>query len=166
MKDICEETGLSRGGLYNHFSSTREVFEAILQKINQKDAMNFQEEIEKGIPATVILNGALELMEDEMHHPEDSLSLAMYEYAEVVGNGLMDRLTKSGEEKWKALIEYGISTGEFHKVDTMEIVTIILYAYQGIRAWSRIITMTSDTINAIISHIRKQLIKEMDSNGV
>ena len=52
---------------------------------------------------------------------------------------LMDGFTKSGEEKWKALIEYGISTGEFHKVDT---------------------------IHAIISHIRKQLIKEMDSNGV
>ena len=33
MKDICEATGMSRGGLYSHFGSTREVFEAILEKM-------------------------------------------------------------------------------------------------------------------------------------
>ena len=26
MKDICEATGMSRGGLYSHFGSTRELF--------------------------------------------------------------------------------------------------------------------------------------------
>ncbi len=32
MKDICAATGLSRGGLYSHFSSTAQVFEALLEK--------------------------------------------------------------------------------------------------------------------------------------
>ena len=32
MKDICEATQLSRGGLYSHFSSTGEVFKALLEK--------------------------------------------------------------------------------------------------------------------------------------
>ena len=48
MKDICEATGMSMGGLYSHFGSTREGFEAILEKINQKDEMNFQ----KGLAQT------------------------------------------------------------------------------------------------------------------
>ena len=160
MKDVCEATDLSRGGLYSHFSGTKELFEAILDKINQKDAMNFSEEIEKGVSATDILNNALALMKDEMLHPEDSLSLAMYEYAGNTGNGVMDHFTSIGEEKWKALIEYGISGGEFNNVDVMEIVNIILYAYQGVRMWSRIVTMKPETIDSIISHIRKQLIKE------
>lgn len=160
MKDVCEATDLSRGGLYSHFSGTKELFEAILDKINQKDAMNFSEEIEKGVSATDILNNALALMKDEMLHPEDSLSLAMYEYAGNTGNAVMDHFTSIGEEKWKALIEYGISRGEFNNVDVMEIVNIILYAYQGVRMWSRIVTMKPETIDSIISHIRKQLIKE------
>ena len=80
MKDICDATNMSRGGLYSHFSSTREIFEAILKKINQKDEMNFFEQMEKNVPAVEIINNALILMEDEMSHPEDSLSLAMYEY--------------------------------------------------------------------------------------
>ena len=142
MKDICEATNLSRGGLYSHFSSTRELFEAILEKLNQKDEMNFQEEMERGISATEILKNALVLMEDEMNHPEDSLSLAMYEYAGSVETDLMDHFNKIGEYKWTALIEYGIARGEFRNVNVSEIVNIILYAYQGVRMWSRIVTMT------------------------
>ena len=86
MKDVCEATGMSRGGLYSHFGSTRELFEAILEKINRKDEMNFQKEIEDGIAATVILDRALALMRKEMEHSEDSLSLAMYEYSGTCSN--------------------------------------------------------------------------------
>lgn len=31
MSDLCEATGLSSGGLYRHFSSTEEVFIALLE---------------------------------------------------------------------------------------------------------------------------------------
>ena len=72
MKDVCEVTDMSRGGLYSHFASTAELFEALLERITEKDAMDFKCAISKGIPATDILQGALDLMEDEMKHPEDS----------------------------------------------------------------------------------------------
>lgn len=166
MKDICEAANLSRGGLYSHFSSTRELFEAILEKINQKEEMNFYEEMEQGISATQILDKALALMEDEMNHAEDSLSLAMYEYAGSGETVLMEHFNKMGEAKWTALIQYGMERGEFHRVNVDEIVTIILYAYQGVRMWSRIVPMTQETIQSIASHIRKQLIKEKKYNGI
>lgn len=166
MKDVCEATGLSRGGLYSHFPGTKEIFEEILEKINQKDEMNFQKEIEEGKPAAVILERALGLMEDEMQHPEDSLSLAMYEYAGTVDKSLMNHFNRIGEEKWTALIEYGISTGEFYAVNVEEIVNVILYVYQGVRMWSRIVTMTPETFRSITSHIRRQLIKEERNHGI
>ena len=166
MKDVCEATGLSRGGLYSHFPGTKEIFEEILEKINQKAEMNFRKEIEEGKPATVILERALCLMEDEMQHPEDSLSLAMYEYAGTVDKSLMNHFNRIGEEKWTALIEYGISTGEFYAVNVEEIVNVILYVYQGVRMWSRIVTMTPETFRSITSHIRRQLIKEERNHGI
>ncbi|MGN1171476.1 MAG: TetR/AcrR family transcriptional regulator [Lachnospiraceae bacterium] len=166
MKDVCEATGLSRGGLYSHFPGTKEIFEEILEKINQKDEMNFQKEIEEGKPAAVILERALGLMEDEMQHPEDSLSLAMYEYAGTVDKSLMNHFNRIGEEKWTVLIEYGISTGEFYAVNVEEIVNVILYVYQGVRMWSRIVTMTPETFRSITSHIRRQLIKEERNHGI
>lgn len=46
------------------------------------------------------------------------------------------------------------------KVNVTEIVNIILYVYQGVRMWSRIVKMTPETFHSITNHIRKQLIKE------
>lgn len=160
MKDICEAAGMSRGGLYNHFGSTRELFEAILEKINQKDEMNFQKEMDNGMSATDILDRALMLMRDEMEHSEDSLSLAMYEYSVTCADDFMDYFNRIGEKKWTCLIEYGIDRGEFNTINVNEIVNIILYAYQGVRMWSRIVNMTPEVFESITNHIRKQLIKE------
>lgn len=160
MKDVCEATGMSRGGLYSHFPGTAELFEAVLERITEKSATDFQKDIKKGTPATEILDKALNRMEQEMKHPEDSLSLAIFEYAETVDSDLMERLNRRAEEKWKKLIRYGIKSGEFQDVDVSGIVNMILYSYQGARMWSRIIAMKPKTVRSITGHIRKQLIGE------
>lgn len=160
MKDVCEATNMSRGGLYSHFSSTSQLFEALLQKITEKDALDFQERIEKGDSATSILNEVLERLADEMKHPEDSLSLAMYEYAETVDSDLMEHLNKDSEKKWKDLIQYGIDNGEFQDVNVSGIVNVILFSYQGVRMWSRIIPMKPEIFRSITENIKNQLIGE------
>ena len=158
MKDVCDATGMSRGGLYSHFAGTKELFEAILIEINKKDEMDFYKEMDEGLSAVDILDCALVLMRDEMEHSEDSLSLAMYEYAGTVSNDMMNHFNRIGEQKWTALIEYGMARGEFQRVDVAEIVNVILYVYQGVRMWSRIVSMTPETFDSITNHIRKQLV--------
>ncbi|OON87000.1 hypothetical protein BXO88_05525 [Oribacterium sp. C9] len=165
MKDVCEVTDLSRGGLYSHFSGTEVLFEALLEKITAKDAMDFHGEISKGLSATEILESALLLMDDEMKHPEDSLSIAMYEYAEVTGSDVMERFNKIWEEKWTALIRYGIERGEFSEVNVGEIVNVILFSYQGIRMWSQIIRMEPETFQSVTEHIRNILIRKDRYHG-
>ena len=157
MKDVCEITGMSRGGLYSHFSGTDKLFEAVLEKITEKSATDFQTEIKKGTSAVKILEKTLDNMEEEMKHPEDSLSMALYEYAETVNTDVMERLERNAKEKWKMLIRYGIKRGEFQEVNVDEIVNVILYSYQGVRMWSRIIPMKPKMIRSITDHIRKQL---------
>ena len=160
MKDVCEVTGMSRGGLYSHFSGTDKLFEAVLEKITEESAMDIQGEIEKGISAVKILEKALDLMEKEMKHPEESLSIALFEYAETVNSDVMERLNRNAEEKWKRLIRYGIKQGEFRNVSVDQIVNVILYSYQGVRMWSRIIPMKPKTVHSITDNIRNQLIGE------
>ena len=157
MKDVCEVTGMSRGGLYSHFSGTDKLFAALLERIMENSIMDFQTEIGKRSSATEILDRTLSLMEEEMRHPEDSLSVAIYEYAETVDPGVMERLNRNAEKKWKKLVAYGINRGEFQDVNVDEIVNVILYSYQGIRMWSRIIPVKQKTIRSITDHIKKQL---------
>lgn len=159
MKDVCEATELSRGGLYAHFSSTQEIFEAVIENLNDQDQVNFTEEIKKGTPAKVILDNMLNIIKDEMSHQEDSLSLAMYEYSNTISREFMNQFTEDGEQMWIDLIKYGISTGEFNEVNPIEIVTIILYVYQGVRMWSKVISVPPEKIELIVQYIRKQLIK-------
>ena len=156
MKDVCGVTGMSRGGLYSHFSSTRQLFEALIEKITENSVMDFQGEIEKGSSAIAILEGALDLMEDEMKHPEDSLSIAVYEYAETVDSDVMEQFNRITEEKWTKLIRYGIERGEFQDVNVGEIVNVILFSYQGVRMWSRIISMKPQTFRSIVDHTDRQ----------
>ena len=54
----------------------------------------------------------------------------------------------------------GISRDEFNTVEIDEIVNVILYAYQGIRMWSRIVKMFPVVFDSITNYIRKQLVKE------
>ena len=149
---------MSRGGLYSHFGSTTEIFEALISRMTGNDADNLYSEMEKGVSAVTILKKTLSRMENEMKHPEDSLSLAVYEYSETVDNDSMVRINREGEKKWASFIRYGIDRGEFNSVDIDEIVNIIMYSYQGVRMWSRIIPLKTRTIRSITKHIEDQLI--------
>ena len=160
MKDVCEVTNMSRGGLYSHFSSTGELFEALLEVITQNDEMDFRDRIKKGTPAAVILDDALKRMEHELINDEDSLNTAMYEYAQTVDSGFFERLHNNSEKKWKELIKYGIKNGEFNDVDVDEIVNMILFSYQGVRMWNGIINIKTKTCRSIIRNIKRQLTGE------
>ena len=61
MSDICKATGLSRGGLYRHYSSTSDIFKEIIEK-----EYSFDESIEKGNSALDILRFNLKLVEEEI----------------------------------------------------------------------------------------------------
>ena len=159
MKDVCEATNLSRGGLYSHFPGTAELFQELLKTVSVKDAMDFDREMEKGSSAAVILENALTQMEEEMKRPQDSLSVAIYEYAETVDGSVLMQYNSDAVRRWSELIRYGMKRGEFREVDIDEIVNMILFSYQGIRMWSRIIQVKPETVRAIMSHIRKELIK-------
>ena len=157
MKDICEATGMSRGGLYSHFASTKEIFEAMITRMTGNDADNLYSDMEKGISAVTILKKTLKRMGSEMAHPEDSLSLAVYEYSETVDPESMLKINREGEKKWASFIRYGIDRGEFNEVNVDEIVNILMYSYQGVRMWSRIIPLKTRTIRSITDHIEHQL---------
>ena len=55
MKDICEATGLSRGGLYRHYDSTHVIFSEIISEFLDDQNNLFSESIDNNVPAKDIL---------------------------------------------------------------------------------------------------------------
>lgn len=137
MSDICDGTGLSRGGLYRHYSSTTEIFKELVT-----DDYSFEDRIRNRDNAFAILESTLDLVEDEILHSENSMCLAIYEFA---NNGENRRefscIEEKAKKRWTRLIEYGMKTGEFVEVDAEAVSEMILYYYQGLRMWSRVVNV-------------------------
>lgn len=160
MKDICELTGLSRGGLYRHYSGTALIYEELMRDMSDKSTQEFEQKMRDGVPASVILDETLSLLREEIKDARNSLSLAIYEYSNVVNNRLFMELNDVGIEKWKKFLSYGIERGEFKVTNIDQAVDMILYSYQGARMWSRVIPLKEDTADHVIDAIEKMLIGE------
>ena len=147
MTDICEKTGLSRGGLYRHYSGTGEIFAEILS-----EEYTIADRIGRGESARAILEDMLEAIQSEIRNKELSLSLAIYEYANLGKEELFIRIHEKAVKRWISLIRYGMETGEFRDVNPQ----------QGLRMWSRVIPFDSRQAGHYADTVRQML---LDTDG-
>ena len=164
MKDICEAASLSRGGLYCHYESTQEIFKEIINDFMRRQEDTFSEKIGQNIPANEILNEVLEKYKAEMLDGQASLSLAIYEYFSIADvseteNELNTQYLASFKA-WKNLLDYGIQTGEFNPVDIRPVFDLIIFSYQGVRMYSKLMPINEEIPQGIIEQIRKIIVKE------
>ena len=164
MKDICEAASLSRGGLYCHYESTQEIFKEIINDFMSRQEATFSEKIGQNLPATEILDEVLEKYRTEMLDGQTSLSLAIYEYFSIVDaseteNELYTQYLASFHA-WKNLLDYGIQTGEFNPVDIRPVFDLIIFSYQGVRMYSKLMSINEEIPQGIIEQIRKIIVKE------
>lgn len=155
MTDICEKTGLSRGGLYRYYSGTGQIFAEILS-----GEYVIADRIERKEQAGVILEDMLAAIKSEIMDKELSLSLAIYEYANLGNEDFFTNLNDKARKRWISLLEYGIETGEFQVVDTDQAVDMILYYYQGLRMWSRVIPFEEQVAENYVKTVRQLLYRK------
>lgn len=164
MKDICEQTGLSRGGLYRHYESTEQIFLEIVNAFSDQQKNEIFAKIEQHIPAAAILEELLARYADEMADAENSFSLAICEFYSSPAISKEDNSVKKQYEisksVWVGLINYGISTKEFHHVNPESVFHIIIFAYQGVRMYSKLMQMNHDIPTQIVYEIKRLLLRE------
>ena len=154
MTDICERTGLSRGGLYRYYSGTEQIFSEILS-----EEYVISDRIERKERAGAILEDMLESLRAEILDKERSLSLAIYEYANLGNEDFFTDLNEKAKKRWISLIQYGMETGEFKKADPEQAAELILYYYQGLRMWSRVISFDGQTAEHYVRTVRQMLVE-------
>lgn len=134
MKDIVDESGLSRGGVYLYFSSTEEIFLEIL-KLNDKDLMSKVQYLNKN--CSTIWEAILELGEmikKEFLCAQSGLGPIIFEYflsgkrntrTQILLNerfaGAVDCLT--------ALINAGIERNEFKPIFPPDEISMLMLSF-------------------------------------
>lgn len=149
MTDICEKTGLSRGGFYRYYSGTQQIFSDIISK-----EFTIDDRLEKKESAVSILEDMLETMRREIMEKESSLSLTIYEYANMRNEDFFIQVNENATKKWVALLNYGMDNGEFNIVDSDQITDLILYYYQGLRMWSRVIPFETREADCYVNVVK------------
>ena len=162
MKDICMETGLSRGGLYRHYESTHQIFSEIVDTLMSRQDNELSEKMKNKVPAPIILDEILERYKKEMLDSSGSLSIAILEfYSENQSDNNDNMLFKQylySKEMWKNFISYGVERGEFKKVDSEEMIDLIIFSYQGVRMFATILPIDEHIPERLISHVKKALL--------
>jgi len=171
MKDICEAANLSRGGLYCHYESTRQIFQEMLDDMTGKQDDEIDLRIKENLSAITILDEILGKYEKEMMDSPSSLSVAIYEYFSnhdiaSQNNTLYEQYLLSANT-WKKLMQYGIDRQEFQEVDISAVFDLIVFSYQGVRMYSKLMPVDREIPSRIIKEIRKILVRsDRDGNNL
>lgn len=174
MKDVCERTGLSRGGLYRHYDSTEQIFLEIVNFLMENQQNEFTGKMQKSIPAAQILSDVLTRYEKEMLDPSSSLSIAIYEFFSnphiSKSDNSITRQYLSSKKMWVELIQYGIERKEFKAVNPEAVFDLIVFSYQGVRMYSVIMDIDRHIPKKITEQIKCLLLPESEDasseNGI
>ena len=161
MKDICDKTGLSRGGLYRHYDSTQQIFLEIMEGFAKRQKNEFTDKIKQHVPAAEILDEILLRYAQEMIDSENSLSLAIYEFYSnpqiSKTENSMVRQYEMSKSMWVELIQYGMETGAFKTVNPEAVFDMIVFSYQGVRMYSKLMVIDAAIPNRMVAQIKELL---------
>lgn len=158
MQDICNETGLSKGGLYRHFGNKADILLELLKKEKR-----VEQDIKEGVSAKQALDNLLHVYREDMERCKESLAYALFEYAASTQTPFIDSKNTADKEHWHKLVEYGVKTGEFNAVDPDVVMDTFLYAYRGVMMWGRVLPFEGETFDHLIEAVKVMLIKNYKS---
>lgn len=159
MSDLCEATGLSRGGLYRHFSSTEEVFIAMLETDKDDWQSETDKAMEKGIPAIHMVGYYLEQIRIGISNGVGGLSLATYEFMRnrQGSSDFLDTRYDFAVNMMKSLLQYGQQRGEFKPCNIQTEAEHIVIFLDGLQTASAVIPFSDEVISRQLNNILERI---------
>ncbi len=157
MKDIVEACEISRGGLYLHFTNTKELFEAVLEE-EHADAEAALESVRNtaSTPGEMMLM-YLDGQKETILKKKDNLAVATYEYLfENKASGKNNPVRKHFERSATALeqlIAEGVRQEWMVCEDAAEAARNILYTIEGLRVSAQTTGVTAEAVDREIEYI-------------
>lgn len=161
MKDVCEATGLSRGGLYRYFSSTGEM---MMQLMEQEQLR--ADRMAGNIPMSS--RGASELLEEFLTTHESyltsrraKLEIAMNQFAltSEIGREANNRRLTSAVKRLASVIRKGQREGVFRPGDPETTAYHVLIFLGGMRTQVCLGEYGGDFVSGQIQFIREYIYK-------
>ena len=133
MQEICNGTGLSRGGLYRHYASTEEIFAAIIAQEQQRALAALENATAAGIKPLQILNAFLQSRMEQLLDPALYIDRATAEFAAVSprGKAILAKRAADSVEILAKMLAMGVECGQVSCSDPENTALQILWFLEG-----------------------------------
>ncbi|MDF2654283.1 MAG: transcriptional regulator [Bacillota bacterium] len=159
MKDLCEACDLSRGGLYRHFGSTKEIFIEVLERDENDAEESLDQAIAMGLSPKRLLEGFFQLQRNDIAFNRNRIEMAIYEFSIMHPDQkeFLNERFQAAVRSFSKLIEYGQQKGECHDGDPRVMAEHIVIFLEGLKMSSKIIASSDDLLeeqfNLLISKV-------------
>ncbi len=161
MKDICEACSLSRGGLYRHFGSTKEIFIEVLNQDRNDAETSIDQAIKLGLSASKLLEAFFQLQKNDIAYNQNRIEVAVYEFS-VAYPDQKEYLTerfRAAAGIFEKLIEYGQKRGELLEGNPEALAEHIVVFLEGLKLSSKIIDISEEFLTQQFDILSGQVMK-------
>lgn len=160
MKDVCDRCQMSRGGVYRHFSSTKEIFIEMLEADLEMNRSLVVDNIEKKVPAERIIDAYFRKEVEDIFSDNNGLYFAIHEFAfaEPDQRESLNQRVSDSVNILKMILEHGQETKVFKTFDIEVVATHIIYFMDSLKTSSSILAMSKEMLTQQIN-LLKELIK-------
>ena len=165
MKDIVDACEISRGGLYLYFSSTEEIFLAVLADDSSEDD---EEAVVAALSGDASAGDMLALFlkeqKKEILRKKNNLTVATYEFfslhkAQSKDNPLKNQFDTAVRIVEK-LIENGVDSGEFYCENPVGCARNLMYVVEGLKILSKTIGVSEEAIDRELMYVLEGLVPD------
>ena len=165
MKDIVDACEISRGGLYLYFSSTEEIFLAVLADDTSEDD---EEAVVAALSGDASAGDMLALFlkeqKKEILRKKNNLTVATYEYFSLHKAGTKDNPLKNQFDTAvrivEKLIENGVDSGEFYCENPVGCARNLMYVVEGLKISSKTIGVSEEAIDRELMYVLEGLVPD------
>lgn len=163
MKDVVEACDISRGGLYLYFSSTEELFLAVLSdEVDEEDDETIINTLNGDNTAGDMLALFLKEQKKEILRKKNSLVVASYEYFSLnsvpSSNNPLKNQFDTGVQIVTALIDNGVKSGEFQCNNPGGCARNLMYVIEGLKVSAKTIGINEEAVDRELLYILEGLV--------
>ena len=150
MQDICDATGLSRGGLYRHYASTGDVFAAIIQEEQTVALAALDKAKALQVPPDQFLISFLRSRITQLLDPSLSIDNAIVEFAtgSEAGRELLQKRAQTCIDIISQILELGVAQGIFCCSNCTETALHIIWSLEGMGKHNALFPLTQKDVEA------------------
>lgn len=156
MQEICDGTGLSRGGLYRHYGSTQEIFTAIIEEEQRLAHAALDRAKAAQISPRHILQAFLQSRAEQLLDPARCIDRATAEFAAVSpeGKAILVKRAEDSVRIISQMLQMGKETGEFVCADPNATALHILWLLEGMGRHNALLPLKKE---AAFAHLEATL---------